>query len=269
MTFPMKIINLILAVSLLFSLFSHGQDFPPRPNQLVNDYADLLSQQEEQALERKLSNYYDTTSTEIAIAIISSVGGYDAMDYAIRLGEHWGVGGGENDNGALILIAKNERKLAIATGYGLEGAIPDAATLQIRQEYMNPYFKNGDFYTGLEKGTDIMISLAEGEYTADNIPGTKTAAPVGFIFALFFFGLIILIATLSNKVNRARRRSYGKRNVDFWTAFMLGSMLGGGGHSSGSSWSDFSQGGGSFGGGGGFGGFGGGSFGGGGSAGSW
>lgn len=269
MIFHMKIINIFLALIISFASLAQEADFPPKPDQLVNDYADLLNSQEEQDLEQKLRSYADTTSTQIAIAIITSLGQYEAMDYAIRLGEHWGVGGQEYDNGILILIAKNERNVAIATGYGLEGAIPDAATLRIREEYMNPYFKEGNFYAGLDRGTDIIIALAEGEYTAENIPGA-TPAPAASIFTLLFFGFFIFIFIMAGKVNRARKASYGQRNVSFWTALMLGSMLGGGGRSSGSSWSDFNRGGGSFGGGGGgFGGFGGGSFGGGGSAGSW
>lgn len=263
MTSPMKIINTILL--LIIGLTSFAQDFPEKKdNKLVNDFADLLNPQEEQILERKLSNYYDTTSTDIVIVTITSLGAYDAMDYTIQLGQEWGIGTKENDNGILILVAKNERKLAIATGYGLEGAIPDAATLKIREEYMNPYFKEGDFYTGLDKGTDVIISLAEGEYTAENIPGTDTGKGGG-IASIIFIGFIIWMVFFAGRVNRRRKRSYGHRGMDFWTAMMLGSMLGGG-RSSGSSWSDFSGGGGSFGGGGGFGG---GSFGGGGSAGSW
>ncbi|MGK7392071.1 MAG: TPM domain-containing protein [Candidatus Cyclobacteriaceae bacterium M2_1C_046] len=264
----MKITSLFFILALSIDSFAQDNDFPPKPDRMVNDYADLLNPQEEQALEQKLRSYADTTSTQIAIATITSLGQYDAMDYAIRLGEHWGVGGQEYDNGLLILVAKDERKIAIATGYGLEGAIPDAATLQIREQYMNPYFKEGDFYAGLDRGTDVIISLAEGEYTAENIPGAANA-PVGAVIFLFFIGFMIFIFILASKVKRARSGSYGHRNVDFWTAIMLGSMLGGGGRSSGSSWSDFSGGGGSFGGGGGFGGFGGGSFGGGGSAGGW
>lgn len=270
MTFPMRIINIIAALLIVFSAAAQESDFPQKPDRLVNDYANLLTDQEEAQLERKLRNYYDTTSTQIAIVTITSLGGYDAMDYAIQLGESWGVGGSEFDNGALILVAKDERKLAIATGYGLEGAIPDAATFTIREEYMQPYFREGEFYTGLNKGTDIIISLAEGEYTAENIPGRDPGGGGG-VAALFILGFIIWTIFISRKANRYRNRSYGNRKMNFWTALMMGSMLGGGVGRSGRSWSDFNSGRGSFGGGGGggFGGFGGGSFGGGGSAGSW
>lgn len=269
MTSPMKIINLLAALLLVFSAEAQERDFPQKSDRLVNDYADLLTAQEESMLERKLINYYDTTSTQIAIVTINSLGGYDAMDYAIQLGEYWGVGGSEFDNGALILVAKDERKLAIATGYGLEGAIPDAATYTIREEHMQPYFTEGEFYTGLDKGTDIIIALAEGEYTAENIPGRNPDGGGG-IAVLFMLGFIIWVIFVSSKANRYRKGAYGHRKMDFWTAVFLGSMLGGAGRS-GRSWSDFNRGGGSFGGGGGggFGGFGGGSFGGGGSAGSW
>jgi uncharacterized protein len=267
MTSPMRIINVIAALLIGFSAAAQENDFPQRSDRLVNDYADLLTDQEEAQLERKLVNYHDTTSTEIAVVTITSLGGYDAMDYAIQLGEYWGVGGSEFDNGILILVAKDERKLAIATGYGLEGAIPDAATFTIRDEYMQPYFSKGEFYTGLDKGTDILIALAEGEYTVEDIPGRNPDGGGG-IAVLFILGFIIWTIFASRKANRYRKGAYGNRKMDFWTAFFMGSMLGGAGRS-GRSWSDFNSGGGSFGGGGGFGGFGGGSFGGGGSAGSW
>ena len=268
MIYPMRTISLIAALLLPLFVFAQQQDFPEKSDKLVNDYANLLTDQEEAQLERKLFNYYDTTSTEIAIVTLTSIGGYDAMDYAIQLGEYWGVGGSKFDNGLLILIAKNERKLAIATGYGLEGAIPDAATYTVREEHMQPYFTDGQFYKGLDQGTDIIIALAQGEYTAENIsrrdPGD--GGGIGFIFIL---GFILWILFVSRKANRYRKGSYGHRKMDFWTALFLGSMLSGGGRS-GRSWSDFNSGGGSFGGGGGgFGGFGGGSFGGGGSSGSW
>lgn len=267
MTSPMKIIKILAALSIIiFSAAAQENDFPQKSNRLVNDYADLLNNQEEMQLERKLISYYDTTSTQIAIVTITSLGGYDVMDYAIQLGELWGVGGSEFDNGVLILVAKDERKLAIATGYGLEGAIPDAATYTIREEYMQPYFTDGQFYTGLDKGTDVIIALAEGEYTAENIPG-RSPEGGGGIALLFILGFIIWTIFVSKKANRYRKGAYGHRKMDFWTAVFMGSMLGGAGRSG--RWSDFNRGGGSFGGGGGFGGFGGGSFGGGGSAGSW
>ena len=271
MTFPMKIIKPI-TISLLCLVFNtvDAQDFPPKPDRMVNDYADMLTDQEENMLERKLRSYMDTTGTQIAVALVTSIGGYDIVDYSIRLGEHWGVGGSKFDNGVMIVVAKDERKLGIATGYGMEGAIPDAATFTIREEYMQPYFTDGQFYTGLDKGTDVIIDLAQGEYTAENIPGSNGGGKGrGGGALIFLIGFILWTFIASRKANKYRKGSYGHRKMDFWTAFFLGSMLGGGGRSSRGSWSDFSGGGGSFGGGGGFGGFGGGSFGGGGSGGSW
>jgi uncharacterized protein len=92
-------------------------------------------------LERKLLAYEDTTSTQVAILIVNSLNGYEVVDYAQRVGQNWGVGQANRDNGVFIVVAVQDRKAAIVTGYGMEGAITDAATYTIREEYMNPRFR--------------------------------------------------------------------------------------------------------------------------------
>jgi uncharacterized protein len=260
-----------LMIFLGFAFQANAQDIPakPDPPRLVNDFAGILSADEIQSLERKLVDFNDSTSTQIVVVIVKSLNGYDYNEYARLIGEKWGVGQKGKSNGAVLLVKPkypNEKGDAcIQTGYGLEGVIPDALAKRIVENDMIPNFRNGDYYAGINTATSTMISLAKGEYTADqyNKRAKKKSSP----FALLIPLIIILVVFMMIRGSRARGMSVGK-SLPFWTAFMLlGSM--GRGHSG--SWNDFSSGGGGFGGGGGggFGGFGGGSFGGGGAGGSW
>jgi uncharacterized protein len=238
--------------------FASAQKFPdpPNPPRLVNDYAGILSAEEKESLEKKLLIYNDTTSTQIAVVTIQSLNGYPASDYAIQLGEHWGIGQKGRNNGALILVAVEDRETFIATGYGLEGSIPDALAKRIVEQDMIPYFREGNYFKGLDKATDTMIALASGEYTA--LP-RKEKFPWQVLMVIFLMILFFLFRMMSV-------RNYAHTNsIPFWTAWTL---LNAARRSQKGSWGSFSSRGGSFGGGG-FGGFGGGSFGGGGAGGRW
>ena len=188
-------------------------------------------------------NYEDTTSTQVAILIVESLGGYEVVDFAQRTGQKWKVGTAK-DNGVFIVVSINDRKAAIVTGYGMEGAITDAATYTIREEYMNPRFREGRFYQGLDDATDVIFKLASGEFTADQVAqgrrsAKKKGVPFIFIFILFFF-IIPAIA------GRRRGNSFGSRGLPWWAWFMMGSGMGG--HRN-DDWDNFRGGGGGFGGG--------------------
>jgi uncharacterized protein len=248
-----------------------AQDIPdaPVPPRLVNDFAGLLSRGEAEQLESKLVSFNDTASTQIAIVTIKSLNGYAKEEFADKLGEKWGVGRKGKDNGVLILIKPkydNEKgEVRISVGYGLEGAIPDALANRIVDYDMIPYFKEGNFYAGLDKATSTIMSLASGEFTAEQYT-KKTEPKLGSILIPIIIIIIIMII-----FSRGSGRHYnsGSKSTSIWSALWLASILGSGRNSG--SWGDFRSGGGSFGGGGGggFGGFGGGSFGGGGAGGSW
>lgn len=258
---------MIRALLLFLSLttLAYAQDIPeaPDPPRLVNDFANVLSDGERASLEQKLNAYHDTTSTQIAVVTVKSLGGYEVLDYAFRIGESWGVGQAGKENGVVVLVAIDDRKAAIATGYGLEGAIPDIATRHIRENQMNPNFRSGDFYKGLDEATTTLMKLASGEFSAEDMaPAQPGAGYVALIFFLVVIGIIVLAA-----VSRRKRNHIGKKGIDFWTALWLISHMGGRNRGGGSGWGGGGFGGGSSGGG--FGGFGGGSFGGGGSGGSW
>jgi uncharacterized protein len=263
---------LFLIMLFAWSAVAEGQDIPARPDppRLVNDFAGILSEGEIGSLEQKLVAYNDSTSTQILVVIVKSLNGYDKNEFARLIGENWGVGQKGKNNGAVVLVKPkypNEKgETCIQTGYGLEGAIPDALAKRIVENEMIPNFKKGNYFAGIEAATSTMISLAKGEYTAeqyDKRAGSRKSSPFGLLIPLIIIAVVFIIMRSSG----SRGGSIGK-SVPFWTTmFLLGSM--GRGHSG--SWNDFSSGSGGFGsgGGGGFGGFGGGSFGGGGAGGSW
>lgn len=255
----------------LLTFLVTAQEFPKRPDppRLVNDFTSSLSPEESASLESKLVAYNDSTSTQIAVVILSSLDGYPIDDYAFKLGEAWGVGQKGKNNGIVMLIAKNDRKIFIAVGYGLEGAVPDAYTKRIVEQIIKPEFRAGNYYQGLDKATDRIFELASGEYkeekNKDRKPGLVRFLPIVFFIIIFFFVFLVKIT---------QTRNYSRMNsVPFWVAWGL---LNAANRRQRGSWGNFSGGSGSFGGwgggsggGGGFGGFGGGSFGGGGAGGSW
>ncbi len=254
---------LYIFILLLASLPAFSQEsFDPEqlltqiPKQLVNDYTNTLTPDQRQALERKLVAFNDSTSTQIAVVIIHTLNGQDISDFNVKLGRAWGVGGKEFSNGVLLLIAKDDRKLNIATGYGVEGALPDITASHIITDIIRPNFKGEDYYRGIEEGTDAIIQAVKGEYTAPKSYGKKSTGSSRYMFLII---LIILFLLFSGGKGGKGGSFMSRRGA---MPFILGSLLGSGGRGGGG----WSGGGGSSGG---FGGFGGGSFGGGGASGSW
>lgn len=256
----MRKLILVLFLSLLyFSGFS--QDYPAKPSTLVNDYTGTLTDQQKQQLEQKLVAFNDSTSNQVSIAMIKSVGEYDINEYALGLGRSWGVGSGKKNNGVMILVAVGDHKISMQTGYGLEGALPDIITKRIIENEIKPHFKAGDYYGGLDAGTTAIIKYTKGEYKGDAPKVAKKSSGSGIIVLIIIIVVIIIIIRKGG--GNGGSQVIGGRGVG--EGFLLGMLLGGGGRGSGGNWGGGS--GGSSGGG--FGGFGGGSFGGGGSSGSW
>ncbi len=257
----MKKIFLFSLLSLLFT-FAFAQDFPEKPSTLVNDYANVLSSDQKQQLETKLVAFNDSSSTQIAVAILKSVGDYDINEYAVELGRKWGVGQSGKNNGIMIVVAVGDRKISIQTGYGLEGALPDIYAKRIIDNDIKPNFRAGNYYAGLDEATTSIIKYTRGEYKNDSPKASSKKGGSGSIIIIIIIVIVIII--IMRKGGGGGSEVIGGRgasNALFW-AMLFGS--GGGGRSSGG-WGGGSSGGG----GGGFGGFGGGSFGGGGSSGSW
>jgi uncharacterized protein len=265
----MKKLIIILLAGLFITSPGAGQDIPDpmQPPRMVNDFSGLLEEGDREQLEKKLQDFYYETSTQIYIVILDDIAGYDISDFTFQLGEKWGVGTKDKDNGAVILLNPSQDRqtgdVYIATGYGLEGAVPDAITNRIIDFDLIPFFREQDYYGGLETATNTLIELTRGEYTADeylqrNQPEGSSAIPA-IVFILF-----VILFSIIGRARSARQYAMG-HNVPFLLALFLAS---GSGRSHSGSFGSFRSGGGGFGGGG-FGGGGGGSFGGGGAGGSW
>lgn len=245
-----------------------AQNIQPRPNppMAVNDFANMLEPFQKQALEQKIENYNDTTSSGIVIITVPDLQGYDIAEVGLKYMRTWGPGVKGKNNGVIILVSKADHKARIETGYGMEGVLPDILCKQIIDERMIPFFKNNDYYAGFDNAVDAIIQAAAGEYKADPKAGEK-GSPFGSIFLLIVIFLVVIF--IFSGRGGGGGSSYMSRNgsksfLGGLPWFLLGSMLGGGGGRGGGG----GFGGGGFGGGG-FGGFGGGSGGGGGASGGW
>lgn len=245
-------------------------DIPKLPSKQTSVYdgGNVLQKNQKQALEHKLLNYADSTSTQIVVATIPSLNGEYIGTYSAEWAHQWGIGQKGKDNGLLILLARDERKIWITTGYGLEAYLTDALSKQIIDRFIIPEFKQGNYYAGLDKGTTAIIAVLSGTYKAEPKAHKSDPFILGNIIVFIFFVVIILLIIFGK--NKGNGGNGGRRNLggSLLDAIILSSMgRGSWGGSSGSS-GGFG-GGGSFGGGGFGGGFGGGGFGGGGAGGSW
>jgi len=240
---------------LLFVSFALGLSLPPAPTARVNDYGGMLNASSRLELEQKLKNFEEATSNQIVVATFSSLEGETLEDFSIRLAEAWKLGKKGRDNGVLLLIFKEDRALRIETGYGLEGALPDAVSRSIIESKIIPEFRRGDFKAGIFSGVDAIIAATKGEYRAE--PETNVGAIL--LLLLFFFLLGLFFWWVSRKAGQGitlgsgglRRSSGWGRSTGWGGGGSSGSSWGGGGSSSwGSGGGGFSGGGGSFGGGG-------------------
>ena len=271
------VLNLVLVFCLAnISIVFAQYDIPPIPEfqTSVYDEIGLLNPSQKNSLEQKLIRYSDTTSTQIVIATISSTKGEYINYLGAQWAEKWGIGQADKDNGIFILLAKDDRKIGINTGKGVEHLLTDAISKRIIDRDIIPYFKRNDYYGGLNRATDAIFEVMNGEYQ-----GTRQTHSNDFPFEIFFILFIIFIIfiiAISKSRGGGRGGNKGNRNGDdarsVLEAIILSNM-GRGSYSRGSSggFGGFggSSGGGSFGGGGFGGGFGGGSFGGGGASGGW
>lgn len=262
----MKRILLFTCLLISFCALSQGINkvVPPRPSppRLVNDLADVLTPEQEQALESKLVAYDDSTSNQIAVVTMRSTGDYPIEDVALQILRTWGVGNKEKDNGIVILAAIEDRKIWISTGYGMEGAVPDITAKNIIENDILPRFREENYYRGFDLGTTSIMQAAAGEYTApEGYADRGRRGGGGLSLGKLILGIIILWIILGMFGGRGGGGMMSRRG---YRRFGGGPVIIPGG------WGGGGFGGGGFGGGGGgFGGFGGGGGGGGGAGGNW
>ncbi|MEZ5710675.1 MAG: TPM domain-containing protein [Blastomonas sp.] len=250
------------------ALPAHAQNFPELTGRVV-DNAELLDEAQEAALSARLEALEGQSGRQLVVATIPNLEGYEIEDYGYRLGREWGIGDKERNDGTLLIVAPNERKVRIEVGYGLEGIMTDALSSIIIQNDILPRFRDNDYPGGINAGADAIISqltLPEDEaraYAAQVGEDQRSSEGSGNFGMLIFWGFIlfffILPAIFGSRKGKRYRRS-GAGPIIVWGP-SAGSSWGSSSSSGGSSWS-------SGGGGGGFSG-GGGSFGGGGASGGW
>lgn len=225
----------------------------------VTDRADVLSSSEEQALAAKLEGYADTTSTQIVVVTIPSLEGGNIVRYAVQLGQQWGVGQEERDNGAVILLSEEDRRVFIATGFGLEGVVPDIIAGRIVRNIMVPAFRQGNYYQGLSGAVDAMIAAIGGRYEAvavDRASREDGGVNMATIFILMIIGYFFVSGFRRRGGDddggggpRRVRRGAGMAPMIIWGGGGFGGRGGGGGFGGGGL-GGFGGGGGGFGGGG-------------------
>jgi uncharacterized protein len=241
---------LLLAFSLYGPAVLFAKSVPPKPvpARLVNDLAGILAPEERNSLERKLRAYEDSTSSQIAVYIDKSLEGGDLFTFSQDLFQAWGIGQEKKNNGVLLVVFTEDRKVRIHVGYGLEPVITDAASFFIIDDIIKPNFRNHQYYRGIDQATGALMSAAAGEFKGgDRKKNRKEELPAGLKILIFALLLLFLLG----------RKGGGGRTGGFIGGYMAGRMMGGG-------WGNFSGGSGGFGGG-----FGGGRSGGGGASGGW
>lgn len=252
MTLRSCMLALLLGVVLVQTPLAAQEVKIPKLLRRVTDFTNTLTQSERESLERDLAAFEDSTSNQLVVVMLPTIGDAAIEDFAMRIVEANRPGQKGKDNGILLLIAKDDRKLRIEVGYGLEGVLPDGLAGQIIRREITPHFREGDYYGGIRAGVDAIMRATRNEYKADKRASSEGSPVATLIFLLIIFMLVFSIM---------RRAGRGVAGAAALPMILGGSRRG----------DSFRSGGWGGGGGGGFGGFsgGGGSFGGGGASGSW
>ena len=264
-----------------------AQTFPERGRSPVVDQANLLSPQQEAELTARSEALYKQSGRPFVVATVNSLEGLEIEDYGYRLGRQWQLGDRKRDDGVILLVAPNEKKVRIETGYGAEGFLPDILAGRIIRNEILPRFRNGDMAAGIMAGAasivrQMSLPAEEARQNVDQAAAQETARDeqgAGFLPVLMW-GMVVgfVLLAMARRSGGRRYRSRGRRRrrgggfdagdaaIILWGLSELGRSRGGGGWGGGGGFGGWGGGGG-----GGFGGFsgGGGSFGGGGASGSW
>jgi len=222
---------------------------PSDPPLFINDFANILTQEEKASLEQTFYNYFDSTSTQIVVVTLNSLNGNEIQPIATEIHHKWGVGDKDKDNGIVIVIAPNDRKIFISTGYGIQEKLPDLLTNRIIKEVFAPNFKNQNYYQGIYDGFQTISSILSGTYKADKKNNNGLTSRDIFIIIIVIILILMFISNSSNHFDQRGNTIGSGWNQGGW---FIGNGGGGNWDSGGGGWS-----------------FGGGSSGGGGSGGSW
>lgn len=240
--YPRRLLVSLVTILLFLSISSAEEQFP-KLNRYATDLTNTFSSNQLDFLNRDLKTFDDTTSNQLVFLMLASLNNYPVEMFAYEVATKNNIGTKENNNGVLLLVAKNDRKMRIEVGYGLEGALPDALASSIIRNEIAPHFRRDDYYSGIQAGLNAIKLATMGEYKRDKILDDDE----GTGFPIIYFIMFIAISILSSM--------RGGRGGGLAGLILLGGMTGGKGRSSsggfgGGSFGGFSGGGGSFGGGG-------------------
>jgi len=219
-------------------------EFPELSGRVV-DKAEMLSPATEARITQMLQAHEQGASEQVVVVTVPDLQGYAIEDYGYQLGRHWGIGQKGEDNGALLIVAKQERKIRIEVGYGLEGRLTDAASSTIINQIMTPAFKQGQFEQGIANGAAAMVKVLGGEPLAapGRSPGDRQEKPNVSLVSLFFMIIMAVIYFIGGGRGRG-----GRTGAALIGGALLGASMGGRGGGFGGG--GFGGGGGGFGGGG-------------------
>lgn len=241
--------TLYLFSSLVFIFYicnsAWALNLPPIPSQYVYDEANIIAPDKEAFLNHQLSQLEKQSTTQVVVAVVNSLQGTSIEDYSIRLAEKWKPGQKDKDNGVILLVAPNERKVRIEVGYGLEATLTDALSSEIIQGEIIPEFKSGNMEAGIVQGVKAIIQVVHGEYKASASHYSRKKekwSPLNFLFFCGPFTPFLILLIIAQILGRRGYTYTGHHGSGGWSSGSSGSSWGGGG--------GFSSGGGSFGGGG-------------------
>jgi len=205
--------KLIITILFLLATPVFAYYNPGVPQGFVNDFAGVIDSAVKQDLEQKLVSFEKQTSNEISVVTVESLQGDYIENFAEKLFKEWGIGKAEQDNGVLVLVATEDRKMRLEVGYGLEGALTDAQSNWIINNEMKPAFQRGDYGAGINAAVDAIVAATQGEYVPAQAGGENGGWDWSFIFWLVIFGFMWLGSILG-------------RSKSWWLGGVLGGLSG-------------------------------------------
>lgn len=194
-------------------------DVPPKPTDIpVVDQTGTLTDDQKQALAKKIADEQSATGNQIAILMVRSLEGRAIEDYSLAVARGWGVGQEGRNSGVLLFVAKDDRRLRIEVGYGLEGALPDIRAGRIIEDRIKPQFRQNKYYEGLDQGVDGIIAAIRGEADPNLRPeGATGEARRGIPLEMIFWGILIIPVWLSSILARTK---------SWWLGGVIGAGVG-------------------------------------------
>jgi uncharacterized protein len=189
---------------------------PGTPAGFVNDFADVIDDEAQQTLEQRLTAFEKETSNEISVATINSLQGDYIENFAEKLFKEWGIGQKDKDNGVLVLVAVEDRKMRIEVGYGLEGALTDAQSNWIINNEMKPAFQQGDYGAGIAAAVNEIIGATQGEYVPSDSSNADSGSG-GWDWSFIFWVVIVVFMWLASILGRSK---------SWWAGGVIGAVAG-------------------------------------------